>query len=175
MFERQLRYCRLCSIVLCILGVGSASAQLTKQQTFDHVKQLHQEANDAYQRERASPGDENLKRVRVQKFREVTSELAQYMKVFMTDKNSLNYLNNLYMLGTLSEGAENLGDAQAHYKECLDHPEIRNPNALSNGKAIFDLVNSRLAIFKKTAASQGGGGGGGSTAGPWMRVVLAPM
>lgn len=171
--KRQLRCFALYAIILCIFGSGSASAQLTKQQTFDRVQMLRQEANDAYEREKAAPKDPNVKVIRVQKFRDAASELAKYMNAFMTDKNGLNYLNNLYMLGTLAEGAENLGDAQAHYKACLDHPEIHNPNAVSNGKAILDLVNSRLAILKRSAANRGGGGGGAPS--PWLHVVLAPV
>lgn len=155
--------------ILILFSRGAIVLGQDAQRAFAQVERLRELAQEAYDKERATPTDRTLRLDRIQRYREVSKALLEYMKTYMADKQALNYLNNLYVLGAVSEGSENFGDAQSYYKECLEHPRIRDAQATYNGKPIFDLVNARLRTVQ-SATNRGGGGGGG--VGAWSRARL---
>jgi hypothetical protein len=139
--------------LLLLFGSGGApftaegqQPQSPKDQEWVQVNTLLEAAKEKRRKERlgeASP-DESQKA-----FEDAALEYRWYIKTYIKDENSVEYLNAIFRLGVTWEAAGNYDEAKGLYELCSEHRMKNSPRATYNGQALAPLIIEYLEVVLK--------------------------
>lgn len=140
-------------VLMCLLlitagpSLGSENRvdlQTPQEQELRQLEELGKRAYALRKQELASPTDQNLRMQRAELYAQLAGGLTKYIKTYIRDTNSLDYLIDVFWTGLSWELGERNENAYHLYLICKSHRLINDPKALYEERSIASLIDERI-------------------------------